>query len=227
MTQHTSSAAPVIDLTLLSSDSDEQSEAPQTYDGCRYLAAIDVGVVNLAYIVVDMHRRQVVAWRNRPLAPAIEQAHGRTSVSMADYARWVQLLVSDIEDELPPLYDAQNQSIGDQIRFIVEVQLQPGSPKAWLAVAKNVAVEAAIHSVCAERRIRCSSISSRSIQGSFNLPVRNRAAKKAAAIRLATEALTGGDLVFPNNIARDFEDASKQDDLADAYLLVRFFINRE
>jgi hypothetical protein len=72
---------------------------------------------------------------------------------------------------------------------------------------------------------RCHVINARSVKMHYNLSTRNYKANKAKAVEWAKHFVESNPQVFVEGVAERFTKGAKQDDLADALLLVMYYLD--
>jgi hypothetical protein len=72
---------------------------------------------------------------------------------------------------------------------------------------------------------RCKVIHARSVKAHYGLSMRNYRANKAKAVEWATQFVRANPAVFVPSVLETFVRGTKQDDLADALLLVMYYLD--
>ena len=160
-----------------------------------YIMAIDVGIKNLGLCIFDFRISKVVVWDN---------------VSLVSSGRYVPSNnVSYIRDFVRK-YD---KYFHDAFQVVIERQMR----------CNMRIVESVIHALFFERTVI---VSARSVKLHYDLSTKNYRMNKQKAVEWAVEFVARNPQAFAENLlTRSFEVAKKQDDLADALLLVMYYLD--
>lgn len=161
----------------------------------RYIVAIDVGIKNLGLCVFDFATAKFVFWDNISLVP-----NGR--YSPANNVQYVRDFIARFDTFF------QQASV-----VLVERQMR----------CNMRIVEAVIQTLFFDR---CVIINARSVKAHYNLGTKNYRMNKQRAILWADMFVANNPNAFANGVMERFSTASdKRDDLADALLLVTYYLD--
>lgn len=160
-----------------------------------YVVAIDVGVKNLGLCVFDFLTGHVVEWDRLTLVP-----NGRYMPSQN--VRYVR----DFVQQYSHFFD-------QSFAVLVERQMR----------CNMRIIESVLHALFYER---CIIINPRSVKMHYNLSTRNYRQNKQKAVAFVESYLARNSQAFADAAIRArFDDARKQDDLADSLLLVLYYLD--
>ena len=162
----------------------------------RYVLGIDVGIRNLGICVFDFNCAKVVVWDNVPLVPA----GGRyIPANNVQYVR-------DFVKRFQHYFD-------NAFRVVIERQMR---------VNMRI-IEALLHSQFYDV---CTVISARAVKMHYGLSMQNYRANKQRAVEWADSFMSNNACAFADELdLSQYRKAGKRDDMADAMLLVMYYLD--